>query len=91
MSLLVEERVSDSLYIETVMQGETSAAGSAIRPAETHWHMVFVREHGNLHPIVVGAWTTAGIASWQEGAEILWIKFKLGTFMPHLPAKNFLP
>jgi hypothetical protein len=23
-------------------------------------------------------------------AEILWIKFKLGTFMPHLPARNLL-
>ena len=90
MSILVEERGSDSPYIEAVMQGQTVSIGSSIRPAETHWHMVFVRENGTLHPIIVGAWTTAGIASWQEGAEILWIKFKLGTFMPHLPAKNFL-
>ena len=90
MSLFVAERVSDSPYIETVMHGHTVGGGSAIRPAETHWHMVFVREHGNLHPIVVGALTTTGVVSWGEGAEILWVKFKLGTFMPHLPAKGFL-
>ena len=90
MSLLVEQRMSDSSYIETIMQGRTASNGSAIRPAETHWHMVFVCEHGNMHPIVVGALTTAGVVSWGEGAEILWIKFKLGTFMPHLPAKGFL-
>jgi hypothetical protein len=63
MSILVEERGSDSPYIEAVMQGQTVSTGSSIRPAETHWHMVFVRENGNIHPIVVGAWTTAGIAS----------------------------
>ncbi len=72
------------------MHGWTSICGVSIRPAETHWHMVFVRENGNMHPIVVGALTTAGVASWGEGAEILWIKFKLGTFMPHLPPKAFL-
>jgi AraC-like DNA-binding protein len=52
--------------------------------------MVFVRENGRLHPLVVGPLTTAGVASWGEGAEILWIQFKLGTFMPHLPAKDIL-
>ena len=30
------------------------------------------------------------MATWGEGAEILWIKFKLGTFIPHLPAKSLL-
>lgn len=90
MSLLVKQRQSDSPYIEMVMQGQTFEQGTAIRPAETHWHMVFVKEHGNFHPIVVGALTKSGVASWAEGAEILWVKFKLGTFMPHMSAKNFL-
>jgi AraC-like DNA-binding protein len=52
--------------------------------------MVFVRHQGSLKPIVVGPWTTAGVASWGADAEILWVKFKLGTFMPHLPTRNFL-
>jgi AraC-like DNA-binding protein len=28
--------------------------------------------------------------SWTAGAELLWIKFKLGAFMAHLPTRNFL-
>lgn len=90
MSLIFEERLSDSPYIETITHGHTLCAGSTIRPAEIHWHMVFVRENGNVHPIVVGPLTTAGVASWGGDAEIVWVRFKLGTFMPHLPTRNHL-
>lgn len=90
MSIIYEERLSDSPYVETIMRGWTVSDGSTIRPAESHWHMVFVRHNDRVRPLVVGPWTTAGVASWAEGAEILWIKFKLGTFMPHLPTRNLL-
>ena len=90
MSMTFEQRTSDSPYIESVTHGWTQSEGSSVRPAECHWHMVFVREHGRLHPIVVGPLQTAGLASWGSGAEILWVKFKLGTFMPHLPVKNHI-
>lgn len=85
-----EERASDSAYIETITHGWSVGTGSVIRPAEIHWHLVFTRYHGSMHPIAVGALSTAGIVPYSEGAEILWIKFKLGTFMPHLPTKNLL-
>ena len=90
MSLISEERRSDSPYLETVTRGWTIQEGSSIRPAEIHWHMVFVRHSGSTHALVVGPLTSSGKASWGEGAEILWVKFKLGAFMPHLPAKNYL-
>lgn len=90
MSMISEERLSDSPYIEMVMRGWTVSPGSSIRPAETCWHMVFVRLSGNLLPLVVGPLTTAGTASWGEGAEILWIKFKVGTWMPRFPTRNLL-
>jgi len=90
MTILSDERLSDSPYIETVTRGRTIRDGSSIRPAEINWHMVFVKENSRAHPLVVGPLTTAGIASWGEGAEILWVKFKLGAFMPHLPTKNYL-
>jgi AraC-like DNA-binding protein len=90
MSIIHEERSSDSPYIETVARGRTLSEGAAIRPAEINWHMVFVREHGRAHPLVVGPHTTSGVASWGAGAEILWIKFKLGAFMPHLPTRDHL-
>jgi AraC-like DNA-binding protein len=90
MSIIYEERSSDSPYVETITHGRTVSDGSTIRPAEIHWHMVFVRHHGHAQLLVVGPWTAAGIASWAEGAEILWIKLKLGTFMPHMPTRKLL-
>jgi AraC-like DNA-binding protein len=39
---------------------------------------------------MVRPWETSGTVAYTEGAEILWIRFKLGTFMPHLPTKTFL-
>lgn len=88
MTIIYEERLSDSPYVETITHGRTVSDGFSIRPAEIHWHMVLVRHNGNVQLLVVGPWTKAGVASWGEGAEILWIKFKLGTFMPHLPTTN---
>ena len=90
MSITHEERSSDSPYVETIMHGRTLSDGSPVRPAECHWHMVFVRKDGELRVVFVGPWTTAGFTYYAAGAEILWIKFGLGTFMPHLPASNFL-
>lgn len=90
MSIIIEERWSDSPYVETIMRGRTIAHGSPVRPAECHWHMVFARKDGEARVVFVGPWTTAGITFYAEGAEILWVKFKLGTFMPHLPVRRFL-
>jgi len=89
MGFISEKRLSDSPYIETITRGRTVGEGSTIRPAESHWHMVFVRFNGSAFPIVTGPLTAAGVVSYTEGAEILWIKFKLGAFMPHLPIKDF--
>jgi AraC-like DNA-binding protein len=85
VSLLYEEREVPSPYIATILQGHTTEDGSTIRPAEHHWHLVLVRHMGQVRAIVTGPWTTAGVTHWERDAEILWIKFKPGTFMPHLP------
>ena len=89
MSIVYEERSSDSPYIETVTWGRTVSDGSTIRPSEIHSHMVFARYMGHVYPVFVGPLTTAGVVSYTEGAEILWIKFSLGAFMPHLPPRDF--
>lgn len=90
MTIHYEQRLSDSTFVETITHGWTMRAGSPMRPAETHWHLVFVRENDNARALVVGPLTTAGVVSYQADAEILWIKFKLGTWLPHLPLKDFL-
>ncbi|MCC6501052.1 MAG: AraC family transcriptional regulator [Anaerolineales bacterium] len=90
MSISHELRPSDSPYVETITHGWTLSNGSSMRPAESNWHMVFVKEHGRTHSLVVGPLTSVGVASWGVGAEILWVKFKLGVFMPHLPVRGLL-
>lgn len=90
MSIIFEERPSDSPYLESVTRGRTASAGSSIRPAEINWHMVLRKLNGKTHLLVVGPWSTAGMVTFGEGAELLWIRFKLGTFMPHLPPKMLL-
>ncbi len=90
MGFIYEQRLSDSPYVETITNGHTAGNGTVIRPAETHWHMVFVREQGNARAVVAGPLSTAGVVTFQKGAEILWIKFKLGTWLPHLPIQEFL-
>jgi Helix-turn-helix domain len=88
-SIICQERGSDSPYVESIIRGRTLSDDSPTRPAECHWHMVFVRKDGKAWVVFVGPWTTAGVAHYAEGAEILWIKFKLGAFMPHLPIGRF--
>lgn len=90
MSIISEERLSDSPYVATITRGQTTNDGSSLRPAENHWHMVCVRYQGDVKLLVVGPWTTSGVVSYLEGAEILWVKFQPGIFMPHLPTRNFL-
>jgi AraC-like DNA-binding protein len=89
-TLITQPRLSDSRYVEWVTHGLTFGEEMMTRPAENHWHMVFVKENGRSHAIVVGPWTTAGEVWMGDGAEILWIRFQLGTFMPHLPTRNIL-
>lgn len=90
MSIFHQERKSDSPYIELVTRGQTISVGSSVRPAESHWHLVIVRVEGKLLPLAVGSLSASGVASWGAGAEILWIKFKLGMYMPYLPPKQLV-
>lgn len=90
MSVIYEERLSDSPYVELVQHGWTVSNSSTIRPAESHWHMVFVKYQGHTQTIVVGPLTTSGVVNFTEGAEILWLKFKLGTFLPDFPLRDIL-
>jgi hypothetical protein len=86
MSFTYEERLSDSSYVETITHGYMTVNGSTVRPAEGCWHMVITRHDGGTNMVVTGPWSTAGLLPDCEGAaDVIWIKFAIGTFMPHLP------
>ncbi len=90
MSLFFQTRPSDSPLVDTVIHGHTFADGAAVRPGEVSWHMVLVKHDGIRDQSRAGPRATSGIATWGAHAEILWIKFKLGVFMPHLPTGKLL-
>jgi len=90
MTIIFEERLSDSPSIETVTRGYTARDGSCIRPAETNWHMVLRKFEGKVNLLVVGPWRSAGEISYGGGAELLWIRLKLGTFLPTMPPATLL-
>jgi AraC-like DNA-binding protein len=90
MGFLCEERLSDSPFIESVMRGRSEGNGSMVRPAECHWHMVVARLQGSVRVVIAGPWTSAGTLAYIEGIELLWIKFRLGAFLPHLPLRGLL-
>lgn len=90
MSFLIENRPSAVACVEMVMHGHTVGGGITIRPAESHWHLVLARYMGETRMLAVGPLTSAGSLTYMEGIELLWIKLKLGTFMPHLPTAQLL-
>lgn len=40
MSILLKERLLDSPFVETAMQGRTVCGAYRVRPAEPRWHIV---------------------------------------------------
>jgi len=90
MIIIPEERFVESPYIEWVAHGYTVANGLTMRPAGYNWHLIFTRHEGVLRSLVVGALEAARPLDYIAGAETLWIQFKVGTFMPHLPATDTL-
>jgi hypothetical protein len=92
MSLLADEleRPSDSPLVDVVMAGRTEQHGVTIRPAENQWHMCLVKHNGAIQQLITGPLTTTGIVHFIPGVELLWIRFKVGAFLPHMPFKGLL-
>lgn len=86
MIVMTQERIVESPYIEWVAHGYTAADGLEMRPAEYNWHLIFTRHEDVQHVLVVGPLEAARPLGYAAGAESLWIRFKVGTYMPCLPA-----
>jgi AraC-like DNA-binding protein len=87
---MAEERLVESPYVEWVAHGYTVADDVAMRPAEYNWHLIFTRHEGILRTLVVGALEAARPLSYAAGVESLWLRFRVGTFMPHVPMPTML-
>lgn len=86
MKFHFEGRESDSPLVDGYWWTYSQGAGSFISVAESHWGMVVTKSLGKTTLTIRGPETIAMPAPVPEDAEFFGIIFKLGAFMPHLPA-----
>lgn len=90
MSAVFEGRPSDSPYIEIVWRGHVERDYSPVCPADVRWNLLITKHGKQVRVSMEGATTQFVPKNQPEGMEFLVIKFKLGTFMPYLPAGNLV-
>lgn len=90
MFLTFDDRPSDSPFVERVWRCHSERTGTFLSIAASHWEMVLTRHNGKTTLTVRGPETKAATLDCPAEGEWLGIRFKLGTFMPHLPARNLL-
>jgi AraC-like DNA-binding protein len=90
MILTFDEKPSDSPFVERIWRSRSERAGPFLSVAMSHWEMVVTRHNGTTMLTVRGPETKATPIYCPEGGDWLGIRFKLGTFFPHLPASKLV-
>jgi hypothetical protein len=86
MIFTLEERPSDSLYVEKIWRTQNGRTGLFISQAATRGEIVVIKHNGKTSLTVRGPETRATFMDYQwTDAEFFGIRFKLGAFMPLLP------
>jgi len=80
-------RLSDSPFVDSIWRTRSEGGGYFTSLAESRWGIVVTRQQDRTYLTVRGPETKAMPAPIPEDAEFFGISFKLGTFMPHLPAR----
>lgn len=83
--LAFEDRASDSPFIERVWRSRSERGGRFLSVASPHWEMVMTRLGGRTIVTMRGPETKLSWAECPEGGEWVAVRFKLGTFMRHMP------
>src|SRR5690606_11757582 len=91
MASFFEGRASDSPYIEYIWRGHYDDNYSPVCPADVRWNLLFTKSNNGQMKVSAEGATTRYVPKFQAiGAEFLVIKFKLGVFLPYLPAINLV-
>ncbi|MEQ8675048.1 MAG: helix-turn-helix domain-containing protein [Aggregatilineales bacterium] len=84
MSLIFEERLSDSPFVERVWRSHSDEGGNFISLALSHWQMVVWDEDGKTRLSIRGPETKPTATVYPAHGEFVGVVFKLGTLMPHV-------
>lgn len=90
MSFTYEDRLSDSPYVQTIWHTWTESKGCYLAAADGSWDILISRLDKSRNVLVCGPSTKAVPVYYEEGTECIGIRFKLGTYMPHLPASTMV-
>jgi AraC-like DNA-binding protein len=90
MLLEIEQRLSDSPFVERIWRTTDSREGNFISMALSHWQMCIWTHEGKTHLTMRGPETKATEAYCPPDAEFFGIIFKHGAFMPDLPASKLV-
>lgn len=85
MIVSLETRPADSPCVDQIWRAEGVQAGSFYSIASTHWEMVVTNHFGRRIFTVRGPETKATLLDCPAEGEWIGIRFRLGTYMPHLP------
>ena len=90
MSFTFEERQTDSPYIEGIARVFAETDIAPLCRADGGWELIVRQYQGRKSLLVAGPITKASVTSYPAGSEFLIIRFKLGLYIPSLPARNFI-
>ncbi|GAB3762810.1 helix-turn-helix domain-containing protein [Microlunatus parietis] len=90
MGLEIEDRPSDSPYVERVWRSRSFAVDRMMSVANPYPELVFWGERGRIRVAVQGPETRAGLAPVPPDTWFFGITFSLGTAFHHLPARLLL-
>lgn len=90
MSVIYEERLSDSPFVECIWRSRSESDEQLMSSADGRWDMVVMRQGGQANLSLWGPMSKAAPISYAAGLECIGMRFKLGTFMPALPLGNLL-
>jgi AraC-like DNA-binding protein len=90
MSRIYEERLSDSPYIASIGHFYIEGACSQLCAADVSSNIMIVTYQGKTVFTVWGPEIQAAMMNFPDGAEFLFIRFKLGGFMPRFPVNTLV-
>jgi AraC-like DNA-binding protein len=85
MEFTFENRPSDSPFVEQVWRTYSERDDTFLSRAGSNWEMVVWKYEGEARITVRGPETKAMLAETSADTEFFGIRFKLGTYMPHMP------
>src|SRR5262245_16686851 len=98
MSFTYEQRAPDSPYVRTIWRTRNLGDGVYVASADGCWDIIISKQadasYGSATDVtevrVCGPASRAVNVEYSEGTEALGIRFRVGTFLPHLPAGSLL-